>query len=105
MAGQSKMTDIPIKNSGEEQTRASNLTGALRSARPAQRDAGASNTGLRYYYCTLTFTVAFSTFLLLSFVVKAERSGGHSIAPKITSANATNAKVRNHQMIGRPVVL
>jgi len=30
--------------------------------------------------------------------------GGHSIAPKPASANATNAKVRNRQMIGRPIV-
>jgi len=27
--------------------------------------------------------------------------GGHSIAPKTTSANAANAKVRYRQMIGR----
>jgi len=31
--------------------------------------------------------------------------GGHSIAPKTASANAANAKVRNRQMIGRPIIL
>ena len=30
--------------------------------------------------------------------------GGHSIAPKPASANATNAKVRNRQMIGTPII-
>jgi len=28
----------------------------------------------------------------------------HSIAQKTASANAANTKVRNHQMIGRPVI-
>jgi len=29
----------------------------------------------------------------------------HSIAPKTASANAANAKVRNRQMIGGPIIL
>jgi len=33
------------------------------------------------------------------------RGGGNSIAPKTASANAANAKVRNRQMIGRPIIL
>jgi len=32
------------------------------------------------------------------------KNGMHSIAPKSASANAENAKVRNHQMIGRPIM-
>jgi len=34
-----------------------------------------------------------------------KKTGGHSIAPKTASANAANAKVRNRQMIGRPIIL
>jgi len=33
------------------------------------------------------------------------RDGMYSIAPKTASANVTNAKVLNRQMIGRPIVL
>ena len=33
------------------------------------------------------------------------RGGGHSIAPKTGSTNAANAKVRNRQMRGRPIIL
>jgi len=34
-----------------------------------------------------------------------DADGGHPKAPKTVSANAANAKVRKHQMIGRPIIL
>jgi len=37
--------------------------------------------------------------------LKEDLDGMHSIAPKTASANAANAKVRNRQMIGRPIII
>jgi len=44
----------------------------------------------------------FGGFLTLVLVALA---AGHSIAPKTASAHAANAKVRNRQMVGGPIIL
>jgi len=59
------------------------------------------NQGRKGYLITVKMKLLY--WALRSFPVTS--FGMHSIVPKTASANTTNAKVRNRQMIGRPIII